>query len=68
VKEEGKGKHASGNMVKAEPAKIEACWALHSRLRHVCVHGALGTAHPAPKFIGGSVCHRKPVVFWWRRS
>ncbi|XP_036295729.1 phosphoglycerate kinase 1 isoform X2 [Pipistrellus kuhlii] len=47
VEEEGKGKDASGNKVKAEPAKIEAFRASLSKLGDVYVNDAFGTAHRA---------------------
>uniref|UniRef100_A0A2K5ELL6 Phosphoglycerate kinase n=1 Tax=Aotus nancymaae TaxID=37293 RepID=A0A2K5ELL6_AOTNA len=47
VDEEGKGKDASENKVKAEPAKIEAFRASLSKLGDVYVNNAFGTAHRA---------------------
>ncbi|XP_023619803.1 phosphoglycerate kinase 1 isoform X2 [Myotis lucifugus] len=47
VEEEGKGKDASGNKVKAEPAKVEAFRASLSKLGDVYVNDAFGTAHRA---------------------
>uniref|UniRef100_A0A8C9M413 Phosphoglycerate kinase n=1 Tax=Panthera tigris altaica TaxID=74533 RepID=A0A8C9M413_PANTA len=47
VEEAGKGKDASGNKVKAEPAKIEAFHASLSKLGDVYVNDAFGTAHRA---------------------
>ncbi|XP_060143442.1 LOW QUALITY PROTEIN: phosphoglycerate kinase 1-like [Globicephala melas] len=47
VEEEGKGKDASGNTVKAEPAQIEAFQASLSKLEDVYVNDAFGTAHRA---------------------
>nr|XP_044627273.1 phosphoglycerate kinase 1-like [Equus asinus] len=44
VEEEGKGKDASGNKVKAEPAKIETFRASLSKLGDVYVNDAFGTA------------------------
>eukprot|EP00069_Balaena_mysticetus_P013761 bmy_08387T0 len=47
VEEDGKGKDASGNKVKAEPAKTEAFRASLSKLGDVYVNDAFGTAHRA---------------------
>ncbi|TKC43225.1 hypothetical protein EI555_011906 [Monodon monoceros] len=47
VEEEGKGKDATGNKVKAEPAKVEAFQASSSKLEDVYVNDAFGTAHRA---------------------
>uniref|UniRef100_A0A8D2H8A7 Phosphoglycerate kinase n=1 Tax=Urocitellus parryii TaxID=9999 RepID=A0A8D2H8A7_UROPR len=47
VEEEGKGKDASGNKIKAEPAKVEAFRASLSKLGDVYVNDAFGTAHRA---------------------
>ncbi|KAK2082390.1 phosphoglycerate kinase, partial [Saguinus oedipus] len=47
VEEEGKGKDASGNKVKADPAKIEAFQASLSKLGNVYVNDAFDTAHRA---------------------
>ncbi|XP_037600105.1 phosphoglycerate kinase 1-like [Cebus imitator] len=53
VAEEGKGKDASGNKVKAEPAKIEAFRASLSKLGDVYVNNAFATAHRAHSFMIG---------------
>lgn len=45
VEEEGKGKDASGNKIKAESVKIEAFQASLSKLGDVYVNDAFGTAH-----------------------
>uniref|UniRef100_A0A8C2QHI9 Phosphoglycerate kinase n=1 Tax=Cricetulus griseus TaxID=10029 RepID=A0A8C2QHI9_CRIGR len=47
VEEEGKGNDASGNKIKAEPAKIDAFRASLSKLGDVYVNGTFGTAHRA---------------------
>lgn len=60
MEEEGKGKDASGNEVKVEPAKIEAFLASLSKLGGVYVNDAFGTA---PALQWESVCHRKLEVF-----
>ncbi|KAH0515335.1 Phosphoglycerate kinase 1 [Microtus ochrogaster] len=51
-KEEGKGKDASGNKIKAEPAKIDAFRASLSKLGDVYVNDAL-------------VLHTEPTAPWW---
>uniref|UniRef100_A0A8C2LRT9 Phosphoglycerate kinase n=1 Tax=Cricetulus griseus TaxID=10029 RepID=A0A8C2LRT9_CRIGR len=47
VEEEEKGKYASGNKIKAEPAKIDAFQVSVSKLGYVYVNDAFGTAHRA---------------------
>ncbi|KAL1782036.1 phosphoglycerate kinase 1 [Sigmodon hispidus] len=47
VEEEGKGKDASGNKIKAEPAKTDASRASLSKLGDVYVNDAFETAHQA---------------------
>merc|ERR1719356_1324334 len=47
VKEEGKGKDAEGNKVKADPAKVTEFRASIRKLADVYVNDAFGTAHRA---------------------
>ncbi|KAH0515605.1 Phosphoglycerate kinase 1 [Microtus ochrogaster] len=47
VEEEGKGKDASGNKIKAEPSKTDASRASLSKLGDVYVSHAFGTVHRA---------------------
>ncbi|XP_023975552.1 LOW QUALITY PROTEIN: phosphoglycerate kinase 1-like [Physeter macrocephalus] len=72
VEEEGKGKDASGNKVKAEPAKIEAFQASLSKLGDVYVNDAFGTANRAhssmvgvnlPKNVGGFLMKKELNYF-----
>ncbi|XP_036613341.1 LOW QUALITY PROTEIN: phosphoglycerate kinase 1-like [Trichosurus vulpecula] len=63
VKEEGKGKDASGNKVKAEPAKVEAFQASLSKLGDVYVNDAFGTAHCAHSSMVGVNLPQKACGF-----
>uniref|UniRef100_A0A8D2B7S0 Phosphoglycerate kinase n=1 Tax=Sciurus vulgaris TaxID=55149 RepID=A0A8D2B7S0_SCIVU len=54
VEEEGKGKDASGNKVKAEPAKVEAFRASLSKLGDVYVNDAFGTSDLFLAILGGA--------------
>ncbi|ERE79841.1 phosphoglycerate kinase 1 [Cricetulus griseus] len=61
VEEEEKGKYASGNKIKAEPAKIDAFQVSVSKLGYVYVNDAFGTAHRAHSSMVGV----NPPESWW---
>ncbi|KAF6091215.1 phosphoglycerate kinase 1 [Phyllostomus discolor] len=68
VEEEGKGKDASGNKVKAEPAKIEAFRASLSKLGDVYVNDAFGTAHRAHSSMVGVNLPQKAGGFLMKKE
>ncbi|KAL4843275.1 hypothetical protein H8958_008841 [Nasalis larvatus] len=68
VEEERKGKDASGNKVKAEPAKIEAFRASLSKLGDVYVNDAFGTAHRAHSSMVGVNLPQKAGGFLMKKE
>lgn len=68
VEEEGKGKDASGNKVKAEPTKIEAFRASLSKLGDVYVNDAFGTAHRAHSSMVGVNLPKKAGGFLMKKE
>ena len=68
VEEEGKGKDASGNKVKAEPAKIDAFRASLSKLGDVYVNDAFGTAHRAHSSMVGVNLPQKAGGFLMKKE
>ncbi|KAG8506494.1 Phosphoglycerate kinase 1, partial [Galemys pyrenaicus] len=68
VEEEGKGKDASGNKVKADPAKIEAFRASLSKLGDVYVNDAFGTAHRAHSSMVGVSLPQKAGGFLMKKE
>ncbi|XP_068918605.1 phosphoglycerate kinase 1 [Petaurus breviceps papuanus] len=68
VEEEGKGKDASGNKIKAEPAKMEAFQASLSKLGDVYVNDAFGTAHRAHSSMVGVNLPQKACGFLMKKE
>ncbi|XP_041488128.1 phosphoglycerate kinase 1-like [Microtus oregoni] len=68
VEEEGKGKDASGNKIKAEPAKIDAFRASLSKLGDVYVNDAFGTAHRAHSSMVGVNLPQKAGGFLMKKE
>ncbi|XP_006887407.1 PREDICTED: phosphoglycerate kinase-like [Elephantulus edwardii] len=68
VEEEGKGKDASGNKVKAKPAEIEAFQASLSKLGDVYVNDAFGTAHRAHSSMVGVNLPQKAGGFLMKKE
>ncbi|XP_027695450.1 phosphoglycerate kinase 1 [Vombatus ursinus] len=68
VEEEGKGKDASGNKIKAEPAKVEAFQASLSKLGDVYVNDAFGTAHRAHSSMVGVNLPQKASGFLMKKE
>ncbi|XP_036596138.1 phosphoglycerate kinase 1 [Trichosurus vulpecula] len=68
VEEEGKGKDASGNKIKAEPAKVEAFQASLSKLGDVYVNDAFGTAHRAHSSMVGVNLPQKACGFLMKKE
>uniref|UniRef100_A0A8D2H768 Phosphoglycerate kinase n=1 Tax=Urocitellus parryii TaxID=9999 RepID=A0A8D2H768_UROPR len=68
VEEEGKGKDASGNKIKAEPAKVEAFRASLSKLGDVYVNDAFGTAHRAHSSMVGVNLPQKAGGFLMKKE
>lgn len=68
VEEEGKGKDASGNKVKAESAKIEAFRASLSKLGDVYINNAFGTAHQAHSSMVGVSLPQKAGGFLMKKE
>ncbi|XP_006871705.1 PREDICTED: phosphoglycerate kinase 1-like [Chrysochloris asiatica] len=68
VEEEGKGKDASGNKVKAKPIEIEAFQASLSKLGDVYVNDAFGTAHRAHSSMVGVNLPQKAGGFLMKKE
>ncbi|KAM7331008.1 hypothetical protein ACRRTK_010197 [Alexandromys fortis] len=68
VEEEGKGKDASGNKIKAEPAKIDAFRASLSKLGDVYVNDAFGTADRAHSSMVGVNLPQKAGGFLMKKE
>ncbi|XP_020820187.1 LOW QUALITY PROTEIN: phosphoglycerate kinase 1 [Phascolarctos cinereus] len=68
VEEEGKGKDASGNKIKAEPAKVEAFRASLSKLGDVYINDAFGTAHRAHSSMVGVSLPQKACGFLMKKE
>ncbi|XP_039939764.1 phosphoglycerate kinase 1 [Hirundo rustica] len=68
VEEEGKGKDASGNKIKAEPAKVEAFRASLSKLGDVYINDAFGTAHRAHSSMVGVNLPQKAAGFLMKKE
>ena len=68
MEEDGKGKDASGNKVKAEPAKTEALRASLSKLGDVYVNDAFGTAHQAHSSMVGVNLPKKARGFLMKKE
>ncbi|KAM9034379.1 LOW QUALITY PROTEIN: phosphoglycerate kinase 1-like [Sarcophilus harrisii] len=68
VEEEGKGKDASGNKIKADPAKVEAFQASLSKLGDVYVNDAFGTAHRANSSMVGVNLPQKACGFLMKKE
>ena len=68
VEEEGKGKDASGNKVKAETTKIEAFRASLSKLGDVYVNDAFGTTHRAHSSMVGVNLTKKAGGFLMKKE
>ncbi|XP_038603810.1 phosphoglycerate kinase 1 [Tachyglossus aculeatus] len=68
VEEEGKGKDAAGNKVKADAAKVEAFRASLSKLGDVYVNDAFGTAHRAHSSMVGVNLPQKAAGFLMKKE
>ncbi|XP_001380823.2 phosphoglycerate kinase 1-like [Monodelphis domestica] len=68
VEEEGKGKDASGNKIKADPAKVEAFQASLSKLGDIYVNDAFGTAHRAHSSMVGVILPQKVSGFLMKKE
>ncbi|XP_044513200.1 phosphoglycerate kinase 1-like [Gracilinanus agilis] len=68
VEEEGKGKDASGNKIKADPAKVEAFQASLSKLGDIYVNDAFGTAHRAHSSMVGVNLPQKASGFLMKKE
>ncbi|KFQ01212.1 Phosphoglycerate kinase, partial [Haliaeetus albicilla] len=68
VEEEGKGKDASGNKIKADSAKVEAFRASLSKLGDVYVNDAFGTAHRAHSSMVGVSLPQKAAGFLMKKE
>ncbi|XP_072455565.1 phosphoglycerate kinase 1-like [Notamacropus eugenii] len=68
VEEEGKGKDASGNKIKAEPAKMEAFQASLSKLGDIYVNDAFRTAHRAHSSMVGVNLPQKACGFLMKKE
>eukprot|EP00914_Ancora_sagittata_P010219 GHVO01019711.1.p1 GENE.GHVO01019711.1~~GHVO01019711.1.p1 ORF type:complete len:416 (+),score=67.95 GHVO01019711.1:91-1338(+) len=68
VEEEGKGKDAQGNKVKADAAKVEAFRASLSKLGDVYVNDAFGTAHRAHSSMVGCQLPQKASGFLLKKE
>ncbi|KAJ7408449.1 Angiomotin [Willisornis vidua] len=68
VEEEGKGKDASGNKIKADAAKVEAFRASLSKLGDVYVNDAFGTAHRAHSSMVGVNLPQKAAGFLMKKE
>ncbi|XP_078544948.1 phosphoglycerate kinase 1 [Lissotriton helveticus] len=68
VEEEGKGKDASGNKIKAGAAQVEAFRASLSKLGDVYVNDAFGTAHRAHSSMVGVNLPQKAAGFLMKKE
>ncbi|OXB75414.1 UNVERIFIED_CONTAM: hypothetical protein H355_010616 [Colinus virginianus] len=68
VEEEGKGKDASGNKIKADAAKVDAFRASLSKLGDVYVNDAFGTAHRAHSSMVGVHLPQKAAGFLMKKE
>uniref|UniRef100_A0A7N5K8B7 Phosphoglycerate kinase n=2 Tax=Tetrapoda TaxID=32523 RepID=A0A7N5K8B7_AILME len=68
VEEEGKGKDASGNKIKADAAQVEAFRASLSKLGDVYVNDAFGTAHRAHSSMVGVNLPQKAAGFLMKKE
>ncbi|XP_056658876.1 phosphoglycerate kinase 1-like [Monodelphis domestica] len=68
VEEEGKGKDASGNKIKADPANVEAFQASLSKLGDIYVNDAFGTAHRAHSSMVGVNLPQKASGFLMKKE
>ncbi|KAK7796738.1 hypothetical protein U0070_016363, partial [Myodes glareolus] len=68
VEEEGKGKDASGNKIKAEPTKIDVFQASLSKLGDVYVNDAFGTVHRAHSSMVGVNLPQKAGGFLMKKE
>ncbi|KAG8553603.1 hypothetical protein GDO81_003481 [Engystomops pustulosus] len=68
VEEEGKGKDASGNKTKADPAQVEAFRASLSKLGDVYVNDAFGTAHRAHSSMVGVNLPQRAAGFLMKKE
>lgn len=68
VEEEGKGKDASGNKIKADAAQVETFRASLSKLGDVYVNDAFGTAHRAHSSMVGVNLPQKAAGFLMKKE
>ncbi|KAH0630896.1 hypothetical protein JD844_004227 [Phrynosoma platyrhinos] len=68
VEEEGKGKDASGNKIKADSAKVDAFRASLSKLGDVYINDAFGTAHRAHSSMVGVNLPQKAAGFLMKKE
>ncbi|KFP86732.1 Phosphoglycerate kinase, partial [Acanthisitta chloris] len=68
VEEEGKGKDASGNKIKADAGKVEAFRASLSKLGDIYVNDAFGTAHRAHSSMVGVNLPQKAAGFLMKKE
>ncbi|KAM9326168.1 phosphoglycerate kinase [Gastrophryne carolinensis] len=68
VEEEGKGKDASGNKIKADAAKVEAFRASLSKLGDVYINDAFGTAHRAHSSMVGVNLPQRAAGFLMKKE
>ncbi|XP_072287855.1 phosphoglycerate kinase [Pyxicephalus adspersus] len=68
VEEEGKGKDASGNKIKADAAKVDAFRASLSKLGDIYVNDAFGTAHRAHSSMVGVDLPQRAAGFLMKKE
>lgn len=68
IEEEGKGKDADGNSIKADPAKVAAFRASLTKLGDVYVNDAFGTAHRAHSSVVGIDLPEKVAGFLMQKE